>query len=83
MTTPESAGIYRLVHNPHWYTISECQKTLRVSRATIFRYLRFVPLTQRVKVTKRVRGCITTRFWRISEEGLRILGHRTGQAPYL
>ena len=69
--------------SPYWYTLADLQKLLRVSRATLCRHLPKVPLTERVKVTRHITCFRSTRYWRISPAGVRILGHATGQAPYL
>ena len=58
-------------------------RILRVSRATFFRHLRRVPAKDRVLVARGIGGRRKTRYWRVSPNGLRIMGHTTGQAPYL
>jgi hypothetical protein len=67
----------------YWYTLRDIRKVLGVGRSTIFRYLPRVPAKDKVLVTRHLSGPRTTRYWRISPNGLRILGHATGQAPYL
>lgn len=67
----------------YWYTIKDCQRVLRRSRATVWRYLPLVPPTERVLVKRRLSDRRATRYWRISPRGLQILGHATEQAPYL
>ena len=67
----------------YWYTITDCARLLRCSTRTIERYLRFIPIAERCMVTARTLGTRRTRYWRISPAGLKILGHRTGLAPYL
>jgi hypothetical protein len=76
-------SISGMTTSAYWYTVRDCQKILGVSRATVFRHLARVPLKDRVKVKRRVSGQRNTRYWRISPDGLRVLGHSTGQAPYL
>jgi hypothetical protein len=73
----------QLQGSPYWYTAKEVQQILRISRAGFFRYLEQVPLADRVKVRRYVTSTRTTRYWRISPNGLRIIGHLTGTAPYL
>jgi hypothetical protein len=67
----------------YWYTVKDCQRLLLRSRATIFRKLPLIPPADKVMVKRHITDRRTTRYWRISPNGLRILGHSTGQAPYL
>jgi hypothetical protein len=67
----------------YWYTVKDVMHVLGVGRTTVFRYLHLVPVAHRVKVKRHLTGPRITTYWRISPDGLRILGHATGQAPYL
>ena len=67
----------------YWYTVVDCMRILRRSRATVFRALPLVPVSDKVKVKRHLTQTRVTTYWRISPNGLRILGHATGQAPYL
>ena len=78
---PQSIASYAT--SLYWCTIVDCQKIFGCSRATIFRYLQRVPAKDKVLVTRKIDGVRTTRYWRISPNGVRILGHLTRQAPYL
>lgn len=82
MTTPRptSPG---LQPSPYWYTLEDCRKILGCSLRTVQRYLAHVPPAEKVMVTRRTDGVRTTRFWRVSPAGLRVMGHRSGLAPYL
>ena len=67
----------------YWFTLADCAMALRCSVRTVRRHLRAVPKAERVKVTRKIDGVRTTRYWRVSPAGLRVLGRLTGQAPYL
>jgi prophage antirepressor-like protein len=81
--TPQGPTLPGLQQTAYWFTVADCCSALGCSLRTVQRHLLAVPATDKVLVTRRVRGSRTTRYWRISPNGLRIMGHRTGQAPYL
>jgi hypothetical protein len=82
MTAPP-ARLTSLQPAAYWFTIADCCLALGCHERTIRRHLHRIPLSDRLLVTKRVSGTRSTRFWRISPTGLRILGHSTGLAKYL
>lgn len=70
-------------NGPYWFTRIEVQQICRIGRTSFFNLLGKTPRTERVKVTRRVGGYRTTRYWRVSPTALKIIGHLSGQAPYL
>ena len=68
---------------PYWYTLADCRLVIGCSLRTLMYHLPRVPAKHKVKVTRRVRGTTNTRYWRISPDGLALLGRLTRMAPYL
>lgn len=85
MTSPyeRPASLPPVAPEAYWYTIADICLVLHCSRATAHRYLGRVPATEKVKVTRKIDGVRTTRYWRVSPVAVRRLGHTTGLAPYL
>ena len=77
------ASLPVVVPDSYWYTIPDLCFLLRVCPNTIRNHLRRIPNQHKCMVTKRAGGRRTTRYWRVSPTGFRLLGHSTGQATWL